>query len=336
MTRHRRAAILLLALAVIWGLPAQGQAAPVTIRLSTGAPEQHFLTQQYAEWARLVEKNSKGELRVQLYHSAQLFRDNEVAKAIGTGAIEAGCAYAMYLENQLVPAMKIFQMPFFFRSSSEILAVMRSDTGAAMRRTAEQKGVKLLGMIVFPSPEDTIVMASKPIKVRDDIKGMVIRAVSPESSAIIKKWGAGPSFLTGAEVYMGLQRGTIHGAVNSITTYVERKLYEVAPHVVFLPVISVHTFIAMNKGVFDRLSPAQQKAILDATATIEGGTEAAAQRAFQHDMDEAKRKAKLLYQPTPAEMAVWREGSEALWGELSKSHKEVGEVLKSASALLKR
>jgi C4-dicarboxylate-binding protein DctP len=335
MKRHGRAAILLLVLAGICGLSTAGHAAPVIIRLSTGAPEQHFITRQYTEWARLVEKNASGELQVQVYHSAQLFRDNEVIKAVATGAIEAGCAFTMYLENQLVPAMKIFQMPFFFNSSQEILTVIRSDAGAAMRKTAEQKGVKLLGLIMFPSPQDTIVMATKPIKVRDDVKGTVIRAVSPESSAIIKKWGAGPSFLTGAEVYMGLQRGTIHGAVNSVTTYVERKLYEVAPHAVFLPVISVHTFIAMNKSFFDRLTPGQQKAVLDASAAIEGSTEAAAQQAFRQDMEEAKQKAK-LYHPTPAELAVWREGSEVLWDELSKGNKEVADTLKSAATLLKR
>jgi C4-dicarboxylate-binding protein DctP len=334
MMRRGCFTLLLLALLALCALPTEGSAG-VTLRVSTGAPEQHFLTRQYIEWAKLVESNSQGEIKVQVYHSAQLFRDNEVIKAVATGALEAGCAFTMYLESQLVPAMKIFQMPFFFQNSSEILAVMRSDIGGAMRKTAEQKGVKLLGLIMFPSPQDTIVMASKPLKVRDDIKGMVIRAVSPESSAIIKRWGAGPSFLTGAEVYMGLQRGTIHGAVNSVTTYIERKLYEVAPHAIFLPVISVHTFIAMNKGVFDRMTPAQQKAVLDASAAIEGATEAAAQKAYQQDMDEAKQKAK-LYQPTPAELAVWREGSEAIWEELSKGQKDVADALKGAAAFLKR
>jgi TRAP-type C4-dicarboxylate transport system substrate-binding protein len=51
---------------------ANGNAAPLTIRFSSGAPENHFLTQQYIEWAKLIEKNSKGDIKVQVYHSAQL------------------------------------------------------------------------------------------------------------------------------------------------------------------------------------------------------------------------------------------------------------------------
>ena len=132
-----------------------------------------------------------------------------------------------------------------------------------------------------------------------------------------------------------MQRGTIHGAVNSLLTYVERKLYEVAPYVVFLPVISVHTFIAMNKGFFERLTPQQQKAILDASAAIENNTEAAAQKAYQRDTEEVKQKAKLVY-PTPPEMAVWKEGAETLWEELSKGNKEVSDTLRTVGAMLKR
>ncbi len=334
MKRLALLVVSFLALAAL--VPGRASAAAVTIRLSTGAPEQHFITRQYAEWGKLVAQNSKGEITVQLYHSAQLFRDNEVTKAIATGGIEAGCAYAMYMENQLVPAMKVFQMPFLFQSSDEVLRVMKSDVGAAMKKTAEQKGVLLLGLIAFPSPQDTIVMTTKPVRTRDEVKGMVIRAVSPESSAIIKKWGAGPSFLTGAEVYMGLQRGTINGAVNSVTTYVERKLYEVAPHAVFLPVVAVHTFIAMNKNFFERLTPAQQKAVLDASATIENATEQAAEKAYKADIEEAKKKAKTLVFPTGPELAAWKEGADALRDELAKGNKDVADAMRSVAAVLKR
>ena len=94
---------------------------------------------------------------------------------------------------------------------------------------AERKGVKLLSLVVMPSPEDHIILSAKPVKVPADMKGLVIRGASPEHALAIKKWGAGPSFLTGAEVYLGLQRDTINGAINSLLTYMDRKLYEVSP-----------------------------------------------------------------------------------------------------------
>ncbi len=312
-----------------------GYSAPVTIRFSSGAPETHFLTKQYIEWAKLIENNSKGDIKVQVYHSAQLFRDNEVIKAVQTGALESGCAFTMYLENQLVPAMKVFQFPFLLQALDDTMKVYRSEVGTAWKATAERKGVKILGLVVFPAPEDHIILTSKLVKVPADIKGMVIRGASPEHALAIKKWGAGPSFLTGAEVYLGLQRGTINGAINSLLTYMERKLYEVSPNVTFMPLSAVHTFIVMNKSVFDRLTPEQQKIILDASRTIENNTVPFALKTFKEDLEEAKKKAKLYY-PTPAELNLWKEGMTSVWDDLAKGNEEVSTTFKSVRATLNR
>ncbi len=310
-------------------------AAPITIRFSSGAPENHFLTQQYIEWAKLIEKNSKGDIKVQVYHSAQLFRDNEVLKAVQTGALESACGFTMYIENQLVPAMKVFMMPYLFQGLDETWTVYRSEVGAAWKQTAERKGVKLLAMVVMPSPDDQIILTTKPIKVPADLKGQIIRGASPEHALAIKKWGAGPSFMTGAEVYLGLQRNTINGAINSLASYMDRKLYEAAPYVLMTPVSVVHTFIVMNKGFFEKLTPDQQKIIMEASETIENGTVQFGRNTLKGDMEEAKKKAK-VHIPTAAEAELWQEGMIPLWEEIAKDKPEVADSLKSVRTMLKR
>jgi C4-dicarboxylate-binding protein DctP len=135
------AIVLAVSMSVFVHLP-KGYTAPVALRFSSGAPESHFLTKQYIEWAKLIENNSKGDIKVQVYHSAQLFRDNEVIKAVQTGALESGCAFTMYAENQLVPAMKVFQFPFLFQALDDTMKVYRSEVGTAWKATAERKGSK--------------------------------------------------------------------------------------------------------------------------------------------------------------------------------------------------
>jgi TRAP-type C4-dicarboxylate transport system substrate-binding protein len=127
--------------------------APVTMRVSIATPEKHFVSQSFAEWCKLIEEKSEGEIKVQLYYSAQLFRDNEVIRAIQTGAVEAGNAQSQYLENQLVPGMKVLQLPFFFKKLEEVLKVINSSIGDDWRKTAEQKGVLLVGTVSYPSPD---------------------------------------------------------------------------------------------------------------------------------------------------------------------------------------
>ena len=309
--------------------------APLKIRFSSGAPENHFLTKQYIEWAKLIETKSKGEIKVEVYHSAQLYRDNEVIKAVLTGGVDSGCAFTMYAENQLVPALKIYMMPYLFRTIDETWKVYQSDVGAAWKQTAEKKGVKLLAMVVMPSPEDHIVLATKPVKVPADIKGLVIRGASPEHAMVIKKWGAGPSFLTGAEVYLALQRNTINGALNSLATYMDRKLYEAAPYVVMTPFSVVHTFIIMNKPFFDKLSPEQQKIIMEASAAVENNTVQFGKHTLKESIEGAKKKAE-VHIPTAAEAALWSEGMSDLWGDIAKGNEDVAEALKKVRAILNR
>jgi len=314
-----------------------GNAADITIRFSSGAPENHFLTKQYIEWANLIEKNSNGDIKVQVYHSAQLFRDNEVIKAIQTGGLESGCAFTMYTESQLVPAMKIYMMPYLFQGIDETWNVYKSEVGDSWKQTAERKGVKLLAMVAMASPDDQIILTVKPIKVPADLKGQIIRGATPEHAMAVKKWGAGPSFLTGAEVYLGLQRNTINGALNSLSTYVDRKLYEVAPYALMTPISVVHTFIIMNKDYFDKLTPAQQKIILEASATIENNTVQYGKNELKGDLEKTGTlKGANVYIPTAAEAALWREGMSDLWDEITKGDADVVDALKKVRAMLKR
>jgi TRAP-type C4-dicarboxylate transport system substrate-binding protein len=91
----------------------------------------------------------------------------------------------------------------------------------------------------------------------------------------------------------------------------------------------------MNKGFFDRLSPAQQKAILDASAAIDKSNYNVTMTAMRNDLEEAQTKAK-VHTPTAAELAKWSEGREDVWAETARSNKDVAETLTKVRALLKR
>jgi C4-dicarboxylate-binding protein DctP len=310
-------------------------ASPILMRMSVATPENHIETKQCIEWGRLIEENSKGEIKVQIYHSAQLFRDNEVLKAVLTGGVEAGIVLTMYIQTQAVPTMKVLQMPFLFNNTEEVMKVMHSDIAEGWKKTAEQKGVKLLGLFTFPTEGEGFVTV-KPAKVPADVKGTVLRTIGPEVASMIKKWGAGASFLTGAEVYLALQRGTLQGGIGSIASYVERKWYEVAPYFIALPLASVNGYMVVNKGFFDRLSPANQKAVLDASAAIDKSNYNAVMANLKKDIENAHKNKANLYYPNASELAKWKEGCEQVWAESAGNDKDVIETLAKVRAILKR
>jgi TRAP-type C4-dicarboxylate transport system substrate-binding protein len=215
-----------------------------------------------------------------------------------------------------------------------MIKVYQSKVGAGWKETAEKKGVKVMGLVVHPSPEDQMIAAVKPVKVPADLKGLTIRVIGPDDAAVMKKWGPAPSFVPGMDVYPALQRGTLQVAIGSVMLQVELKRYEVAPYAVFLPLAGAQAYYGMNKDVFDKLTPSQQKALVDASMAMEKRTKELTMKDLAAAMEQLKKVMKELHTPTPQDMAQWREGVADMWPELVGTNQELADTLKETRASL--
>ena len=90
-------------------------AADTTLRISLQLPLKSHLGQNLVLFKEEVEKNSDGKIEVQIYDSAQLYKDKEVPQAVGSGAIEMGVASLTRFVGD-VPAVDIFYVPFMFNT----------------------------------------------------------------------------------------------------------------------------------------------------------------------------------------------------------------------------
>jgi len=70
-----------------FALTANSFAADVTMRISIQLPMKSHLGQNLLLFKNDVEAKSKGEIEVQIYDSAQLYKDKEVPAAVGSGSI---------------------------------------------------------------------------------------------------------------------------------------------------------------------------------------------------------------------------------------------------------
>lgn len=287
-------------------------------------------------WAGYVESYSGGELKVEVYDSAQLYKDPDLAKAVATGAVEGGLLASVYAGPTLVPAFRVFQMPFLFQNVDEMAKIYHSKVGDGWKATAEKKGVKLMGLMVHPSPEDQLIATTKPVKVPSDLKGMAIRVAGPDDAKVVAKWGGTGSMIPGMDVYPALQRGTIQGAIGSVMLQIDLKRYEVAPYAIFLPIAGAQAYYAVNKDFFNKLNPKQQKALLDASATMEKKSKELTMAELKTAMADLKTKMKGLYTPNAKELAMWKDGMKEMWPQLVGNNKELEEALKETRAILGR
>jgi C4-dicarboxylate-binding protein DctP len=94
-------------------------AADLTMRISLQLPLKSHLGQNLALFKSKVEADSNGSIEVQIYDSAQLYKDKEVPAAVGSGSIEAGVAsLTRYVGD--IPAVDIFYQPFLMNSEDKI------------------------------------------------------------------------------------------------------------------------------------------------------------------------------------------------------------------------
>jgi len=313
---------------------AQGQ--KVVVRFSHGFPaEGYYIAEEIKTWANLAMQKSNGALEIQIYPAAQIYKDTEILEAIQTGSIESGHIFTYALEK-IIPQMKILQIPFVFDSNTETIAKFLNSPQGKERFNAEmeKKGIKPIAWILY-GQEEVGVTSNKEVKAPADAKGMTVRITSATQIPFFKKWGVNPSYLSGAEIYMALQRNVLQGAFGPLTGNIERKWYEVAPYHVILPLSVVESVICMNKNFFDKLPPELQKAILDAGKEVESQTMAVARAQMKKVFDEARAKGIKVYNPTPAELKLWTEDSEKLWQEVCKDNPQLLEDIKQVQKILK-
>jgi len=281
------------------------------IRCSLGLPEQQFMAREFIDWANLIEKKTNGRVDVEMYFSGQLYKDVPVIEAIQIGAVEAGNVYTNFIET-IVPDFAIFNLPLLYDTTAELEKVFDSNIGRILINKAESKGLKILGRFYWPQ-EDIAFVSTKQIKVPGDVKGLKVRATASAQADWLKTLGAAPVYISGAEMYMGFQRGTLDSALSALAGTVERKLYEVAEYTTFLGVCVTIAMPTMNKRYFDKLPEDIQQAILEASAEMNEMSAEYAVNEHHRILEKAKELKVNMYYPTEEELLLWRAGTRDIW-----------------------
>lgn len=302
----------------------------VTIRFSYGLPEKHYVSSQMQNWADLSMK-ANDSIKIEMYPAAQLYKDADAPEAVQTGAIESAMAYSFNLAR-IVPETRVFDATYLIDSTDMLAKVINSPVRQKIDAELEKKNIKVIAYIPW-GVEDFGLVLNKECKVPTDGKGMTIRALGPESAALLESYGMNPTFMSGSEQYMALQRGVIQGTAATVTTSVERKLYEVAPNVTILPYGTVVTMMIMNKQYFDNLSEAQQKALADTGKEVEANSVAAAKANLNDIFKRAEEVGIKIYRPTEEEMKIWTANLDKLYAEVLKDAPQVLDYIKEVQKM---
>jgi tripartite ATP-independent transporter DctP family solute receptor len=212
------------------------------------------------KFAELVEQKSKGTVKVQVFPSSQLGNDRDMAEGMRLGSVDFSLN-AGVLSN-FEPRMGVLEIPYIFRDADHMRKVLNGPVGAELAAALQKSGIRVIGWWERGPRQLTV---SKPVKSVKDLKGMKIRV--PEIPVSVDAWrafGANPTPMAFGEVYTGLQQRVIDGQENPLAIISSAKLNEVQKFVVLTNHIYGYVALAMSERSFQKLSPEQRTAVLEA------------------------------------------------------------------------
>jgi TRAP-type C4-dicarboxylate transport system substrate-binding protein len=107
--------------------------------------------------------------------------------------------------------------------------------------------------------------ANKPVNKPEDVKGLKLRVPEvPLYLEMARAWGANPTPMAFAELYLALKQGTVDAQENPIPTINSGKFYEVQKYLILTGHIMVPQFHAISDKLWKSLSPGDQKILQDA------------------------------------------------------------------------
>lgn len=188
--------------ATISGVPRETLAA--TLSLGHNQPIGAEWDQIAKRFAEEVSKNSKGELKVEVFPAESLGKSREMIEGTMMGTQQLFMDAASMFEAVFEP-ISVFALPFLFRNDEHLLGVGNGPVGKEIFEEMRKKtGLRVIGVYLFaPRQLTTKVSITKP----EQVKGLKIRV--PEIPIFVSTWkalGARPTPISASELYTSLAK----------------------------------------------------------------------------------------------------------------------------------
>ncbi len=240
----------------------EADAKSMIIKFSDQANEQNPHYQADVHFAELVAQKTNGELEVQVFPSSQLGSARETLEGAQIGTVEMTKAAAGALSS-FIPEFSVFSLPYVFTDREQVFAALDGKVGEILTQKLEDNGYQLIAY--YDTGFRSIFNGKRPVNSVEDLKGLKIRVMNdPIMIDTVNTLGALATPLAYGELYTALQQGVVDGAEQPPVALYSMKFYEVSKYFSLTNHFYDLNVVVMGKMFFDKLSPEQQQAVLEA------------------------------------------------------------------------
>lgn len=261
----RRAAafsVLALAAAVMPLVAAAQASAPKVLRFNHVLGPKEPYHQGFLNWAQRIEQRTHGALKIEVFHSAALGKEEDIIEQMRQGAAIGQNTDAARLGNY-VPGIAVVNGPYFAETLDDVAKLRSAPT---MRRYQDElAGRHGLRVVCFNWAQGyRHVFSNKPVRTPEDLKGQRIRTPpAPIWQESVRAIGATPVAMAFGEMYPALQQRAIDGVELVYNNIPGGRFYEVLKFVSETRHILLINFQVVGSKFFDSLSADHQKALTE-------------------------------------------------------------------------
>ncbi len=231
----------------------------LTIKIAHVVAENTPKHQGALKMKEVIEKESDGKIKVQVYPNSSLFGDKDEYQNLVANNVQ----FILPDMSKLVgndPGFNIPAMPFLFESDEAANAFWDGEKGQEIFKRLEKDGV--LGKAMWPNGAKHMTNDKKAIKKPEDLDGMKIRTQGGQLlEAIYAELGAGSASIPFGELYTALQQGTVDGQENTFSNIESKKFDEVQKYMTIMGHTRVDYALLTNTKFWDGLND-ETKAIV--------------------------------------------------------------------------
>ena len=305
-------------------------AADVTLRISLQLPVTSHLGENLVLFEKEVEEKSNGEIDIEIYDSATLYKDKEVPAAVGAGSIEMGVAsLTQYVGD--IPAVDIFYQPFLFDTEDKVKLAVAPDS--PIRQPIDEAILDTGSTVLWWQAYGGAVLLSNdaPVKSPADMEGKKVRVFGKTLGDFVSATGGAPTLISGSEQYLAYQRGTVDYGMTGISGVKSRKLWEVMDNITVTNHADIEFIVVINTDTWNELSEEHRDIIQTAAVMAENDVRERMSAIEAEAYEAASDNGMTIYTPSAEEVAVWREASQPVYEEFTETAGELGkQVLGSA------
>lgn len=238
-----------------------GNEAEYVLRLGHLQTETHPYHKGALKFKELVEKNSDGRIRIDIFPSSQLGNGRDQIEGAQIGSIHFHIGSVAPVTN-FAPKFNVLNLPYLFESREHAFKVLDGDIGKEIASDLENRGLINLGYM--ENGWRHMTNNKKPIKTSADAANMKLRVQeSPPYISFIKALGSTPVPIPFGELYTALEQHVVDGQENPLAQIYLNKFNEVQKYLS----LTAHNYDAavfiMSKTTFDTLPEDLQKVVKD-------------------------------------------------------------------------